>query len=72
MDQCVSGYCNILIKLKSVTRFINKKELYNFIVFHNTKRKCVGKDYFDMKESDITKMNNKLQIKVLGFMKKYN
>ena len=40
----VNGYSNVLIELKCAVRFINKKRLFNIVVFTTLKENCVGKE----------------------------
>ena len=45
----VNGYRNVLMQLKCIVRFINKKRLRNIIVFHHSKRKLCWERLFRYK-----------------------
>lgn len=56
------------MELNIIIRYINKKGIFYIIVFTTLKENCVGREYYDIKDSDKMQMTNKVQVKLLESM----
>ena len=57
------------MELKISIRYINqKKDFSTSLFFHNIERNCVGREYYDIKDSNNMQMTNEVQGKLLEIM----
>ena len=65
----VNGYSNVLMELNIIIRYINqKKDISTSLFFTTLKENCVGREYYDIKESDRMQITNEVQVKLLEIM----
>ena len=57
------------MELNIIIRYINqKKDISTSLFFTTLKENGVGKEYYDIKESDKMQMTNEVQVKLLEIM----
>ena len=57
------------MELKIIIRYINQKEYISTSLFFTTlKESYIGREYYDIKDSDKMKMSNEVQAKLIEFM----
>ena len=57
------------MELKIIIRYINQNKDFSTLLFFTTlKENCVGREYFDIKDSDKMQMTNEVQVKLLELM----
>ena len=60
----INGYSNVLMELKNIVRCINQKKDFSTSLFFTTlKENCVGREYYDIKDSDKMQSTNEVQVK---------
>ena len=48
----INGCSNVLMEIKIIVRCINKKKNISTSFFTTLKENCVGREYYDIKDSD--------------------
>ena len=56
------------MELKIIIGYINEKKDISTLVFTTLKENCIGREYYDIKDSDKMQMTNEVQVKLLEFM----